>query len=260
MAGGLDRVDCGGEIAIGPVLEAQGHGQTGCHLPVGLALGGAGSDRRPANQVGDVLGRNGIEELGCGRQTEVQDIAEKGAGEMKAASDVAGAIEMRIHDQSLPAHRCSRLFEIDPHDEKQVIGYFTSQTGQALSVFMTGFNIVDRAGADHDEEAAIVTEDDAMYLLTGPGDQVGLIRGRRDFSQQVRGSGQDAGGEYIDVGGLSHSVCTFTNKDRLSRSNPPLFRIPYKNLSIRKAGRLPLSDPPIAFLVTPKSPAKRRKS
>ena len=256
MAGGLDCVDRSGEIAIGSVLEAQRHGQAGCHLPVGLALGGAGSDRGPTDQVGDILGRNGIEKFGCRRQAEIQDIAEKGTGEMKAAVDVAGVIEVRIHDQSLPTDRCPRLLEIDPHDEKEAIGHLPSQIGQALSVFATGLNIVDRAWTDDDEEAVIVTEDDAMYLLTGPGDQVGLICRRRNLGQQVHGPGQDAGVEYIDVGCLSHSVA-------LSRTGIDC-RGRIRHCSglayIRKAGRLPLSDPPIAFLVTPKSPAKRRKS
>ena len=115
-----------------------------------LAFGGSGSDGGPADQVGDVLGRNRVEQLGSGRQAEIQDIAEKSTGELKTVVNIARIVEVRIHDQAFPADRCSRFLEIDTHDEKEAIGYLASEIGQAPCVFTTGFDIVDRAGTDYD--------------------------------------------------------------------------------------------------------------
>ena len=64
---GLHRIDCRDGTAIGAVLEADRHRQPRGHLPVGLALGGAGADGGPADQVCDVLGHNRIQQLGGGR-------------------------------------------------------------------------------------------------------------------------------------------------------------------------------------------------
>lgn len=59
----LHRIDGDGGTAIGAVLVADRHRQAGRHLAVGLALGGAGTDGGPADQISDVLGHHGIQQF-----------------------------------------------------------------------------------------------------------------------------------------------------------------------------------------------------
>lgn len=61
-AGGcFDGVDCDADGAVHAVFEAYGHGEAGGHLAVGLGFGGARSDGGPGDEVGDVLGGDGVE-------------------------------------------------------------------------------------------------------------------------------------------------------------------------------------------------------
>ena len=60
---GLHGVDRHGRPTIGAVLEANGHRQARGHLTVGLALGGAGTNGRPADQISDVLRNDRIQQF-----------------------------------------------------------------------------------------------------------------------------------------------------------------------------------------------------
>ena len=83
-----DGVDGGLQAAVGAVLEAERHRQAGGHLPVGLRFGGARSDRAPADEVGDVLRRDGVEHLRRGGQAEIEHVAQEGAGKLEALRNV----------------------------------------------------------------------------------------------------------------------------------------------------------------------------
>ena len=61
LAGGFDRVDRHVEATVGAVFEAERHGEAGGHLSVRLALGSAGADRGPRDQIGDVLRGDRVE-------------------------------------------------------------------------------------------------------------------------------------------------------------------------------------------------------
>ena len=61
---GADGVDGDGDVAVGAVFEAHGDRETGSELTVHLGFGGSGTDCTPRDEIGDVLGRDGIEELG----------------------------------------------------------------------------------------------------------------------------------------------------------------------------------------------------
>ena len=64
-----------------------------------LRFSGARADGGPADEVGDVLRCDGIEQFGGGGQAEIEDIAKKGAGEAQAGGNVMGAVEARVHDR-----------------------------------------------------------------------------------------------------------------------------------------------------------------
>ena len=63
VLGSPNRIHCNFEIAIGPVLEANGARKSRCHLAMQLAFGGTGSDSAPADQVREVLGAKQIQVL-----------------------------------------------------------------------------------------------------------------------------------------------------------------------------------------------------
>ena len=56
----FDGVERRRDVAIGAVFEAQRHGQTRRHLAMNLRFGRARADRRPTDQIGDILRRNRI--------------------------------------------------------------------------------------------------------------------------------------------------------------------------------------------------------
>ena len=65
---------------------------------MGLALGGAGTNRGPADQVGDVLGNNWIQQLCRRGHTLTGQIQQQSARTSEACIDVVRAIQVRIID------------------------------------------------------------------------------------------------------------------------------------------------------------------
>ena len=62
--GGADGIHRDPYIAVGAILEPDRAGQAGGQFPVHLRFGGTGADRTPGHQVGGVLRRDGVEEIG----------------------------------------------------------------------------------------------------------------------------------------------------------------------------------------------------
>ena len=75
------RIDGDLDAALGSVLEAHRHGEPRGELAVDLALGRSRPDRPPGDQVGDELGRDRVEELASGRQSEADQIEQQAARE-----------------------------------------------------------------------------------------------------------------------------------------------------------------------------------
>src|SRR5690606_9894395 len=112
LRSGLDRVNRDLDVAVGAVLEADRARQTGSQFAVHLRFGGTRADRAPADEVGDVLRADDVEEFGAGRQAEFVDVQQQFARDAQAVVDAEAAVEVRIVDQALPADRGARLFEI----------------------------------------------------------------------------------------------------------------------------------------------------
>src|SRR5271156_991352 len=109
-------------VAGGTVLEADRTGEPGGKLAVDLALGCTRADGSPAYEVGDILGRNHVEEFGAGRHAHLGKIEEEAACNTQSVTDAKGFIKVRIVDQALPAERRARLLEVHPHDDEQIAG------------------------------------------------------------------------------------------------------------------------------------------
>jgi hypothetical protein len=204
LGGGLDGIDCRREGAVGAILEAQGHGEAGGHLPMGLRFGRAGADRGPADQIRNVLRSHRIEQLRCRRQPEIQDLAEKRPRQSQAGRDVVGAIEVRVHDQALPADGRPGLLKIDPHHDHDPIGNLVGEPRQAFGILAAGGHVVDRARTDDEEEAFVLGEDQAVDFLASLGDECRLGFRFRQFAEQVGRRGQEPGLDDIDIGSALH--------------------------------------------------------
>ena len=85
---------------------------------MGLRLTRTGADGGPTDEVGNILGCNGVEELGGGRKAKVGNVSEEAAGDGEAITNGAGAIEPRVHDKAFPAGGGAWFLEIDTHDEE----------------------------------------------------------------------------------------------------------------------------------------------
>jgi hypothetical protein len=227
-------------MAVGAVLEAERHGKARGHLPVRLRLRGARTDGRPADEVGDVLRRDGVEQLRRGGQAEIEHIAQERAGEAQAGADVVRAVEMRIHDQALPADRGAGLFEIHAHHDHHAVADLAGQCGQSAGVVAAGLEVVNRARPDNQEEASVVGEDELVDFTPGPGDELGLGLGFRQLTQQCSGRRQGAGLDDIDVGSSLHEGSACGGRWHWIKS-----AVCAMNLGKEKAGRLPLSDRPL---------------
>jgi len=79
-------------IAICPVLEPHWHTKTAGHLAVSLAFGGAGADGSPTDQVGQILGDDGVEELRPCVNTHVRQFQEQTASPPETGFNVVAMV------------------------------------------------------------------------------------------------------------------------------------------------------------------------
>lgn len=212
LSGGLNRVECGFEGAVGAVLETERHGQAGGHLTMGLRFRGARADGGPADKIGDVLGRDRIEELRGGGQAEIEHFPQKGAAGAQAGGDIVGAVEMRIHDEPLPADGGARFFKIHAHDHHDTVGNFRGESREPLRIVTTRFQVVDGAGADDEQEPFVIGEDDAMEVASGLGHKFGLRSGLGQLVEEIGGRREDPCLNDIDVGSLLHERSTWSER------------------------------------------------
>ena len=119
------------------------------------------------------MGGDRIEELGAGGDAEVGEFEEEFPGDAEAAVDVEGIVEVGGVDESLPSDGGAGFLEIDPHDDEEVIAVAVRGGLQEFAVFDGGLGVVNGAGADHDEEAVVLSEEDVLGSLPGPGDEIG---------------------------------------------------------------------------------------
>lgn len=68
-----------------------------------LGLGGTGTNSTPRDEIGDVLRRDGIEELRSDGNTEVGKITQKLTSLAETLVDLEGPVEVRVVDETLPS-------------------------------------------------------------------------------------------------------------------------------------------------------------
>ena len=174
--GRLDGVGGDADVAVGAVLEADGRRQAGGQLAVHLAFGGARADGAPGDQVAEVLRRDHVEELAARGHAHAVDLEQQLTAHAQAFVDAVALVEVRVVDQALPTHGSAWFLEIHAHHDFQGIGVLIAQRLQAAGVFQRGGRVVDRAGADDDEQTVVLAMHDVVDVFAGLGDQ--LFHGR----------------------------------------------------------------------------------
>ncbi len=207
VARGADGVDRHLYVAIGAVLEADGHREARGQFAVHLALHRARADGAPRDEVGVVLAERGIEKLRGHRQAEARDADHELAGEAEALVDLIGAVAVGVVDEALPAHDGAWFFKVHAHHDLEFARVERRGGVQARGVVERGGGIVDRAGADDDEQTVVRAGEDRGGLAAGAGDGPGPGVGERQLILQHGGRDERLGGADTEVGsGRVHAV------------------------------------------------------
>jgi hypothetical protein len=69
-----------------------------------LRLGGTSTDSTPRDEIGNVLGRDGVEELGSDRNAEVGQITQELTTKTQTLVDLESPIEVWVIDETLPTN------------------------------------------------------------------------------------------------------------------------------------------------------------
>lgn len=139
------RIDSDAYAPVGRVFESGGHGERGGELSVYLGLGGARADGAPGDEVGGVLGADGVEEFAAGGEAELGDVDEEGAGDAEAFVDLEAAVHVGVVDEPLPADGRAGLFEVDAHDDVEVAAGLVGVCFELVGVFERGLDVMHRA-------------------------------------------------------------------------------------------------------------------
>jgi len=113
---------------------------------------------------------------------------------------------VRVVDESLPADGGAWFLEVDPHDDLKIVAVLINQWLEFLSVVDGGGRIVDRARADHDEQAVVLAFENGVSFATCGGDKLGdLVGDGLEVVQDRRGNqGIEAGNAEVVGSVLGH--------------------------------------------------------
>jgi hypothetical protein len=122
-----------------------------------LALRGARTNRRPADEVREVGGEVTVQQLGGDRQVSLRDLRHQVPRHQEPVRHVTATIQVWITNQPLPTHAAPWLFQIDPHDDQKLGAMSLRDRGQTRGVVERRPWIVNRAGPHDDQEPVTVS-------------------------------------------------------------------------------------------------------
>src|SRR6185312_482688 len=203
----LDGVDRDLRVPVGAVLEADRHREAAGQLAVGLALGGARAARPPADEVGEVLRRDHVEELAAGRHPQLGQVEQQAARDRQPLVDLERAVEVGVVDEPLPPDGGARLLEVDPHDDEQRVAELRRHRLQPAGVLACRGHVVDRAGADDRHQPIVLAAQDPRRRLAALRHRGRRLLGDGQVLHQDLGRDQrpDPGDAKV-VGGVQHGA------------------------------------------------------
>jgi hypothetical protein len=155
-----DRIDRDRQTSIGTVLEANGERETGRQLAVQLRLCCSCANSTKRDEICEELGGDCVEHLRGNGHTRRSEIYKQLARNPQSLVDLVALVNVRVVDESLPANRCAGLLEVRAHDDAEVVLKLIGKSLETLAVLKCELWVVQRAGADHDEETVILLRDD----------------------------------------------------------------------------------------------------
>lgn len=130
-----------------------------------LRFGGSGANGPHTEHVGQKLGGNGIQHLARDWHALVRKVDEQLPRHAQALVDLERIVDVRIVDQTFPAHGGAGLFQVSAHDDKQVILILFLQLQQPIAVFQGSLGVVNRTGTNDDHQPALSIA--AVYNICG---------------------------------------------------------------------------------------------
>jgi hypothetical protein len=119
---------------------------------MGLALCRAGADRRPTDEIGNVLRTDRIQQFSAAGKPHSIDVEEDRSCQLHPHRDIAGAVEVWVVDEAFPADGGSWLFKVRPHHDQEAITEGIGNRFELGRIFVGGIRIVNRAGAHDDQQ------------------------------------------------------------------------------------------------------------
>ncbi len=190
-AGGCHGIDGDMETAFGAVLKTNRHGDPAGHFSMCLAFGRPGADGRPADEIGNVLRADRIQQLCPAGKAQLIDLEKNSPRQLHSRRDIAGPVEMWVIDQALPSDRGPRLFKVGPHHDQEAVTQGISDRFQLGGIFIRGIGVVNRAGAyDNQKPVAVLPMKNAANGLSSLHDERRRLIGNREFSLNGARRGQ----------------------------------------------------------------------
>lgn len=190
-AGGSHGIDGDMEAAFSAVLKTNRHGHATGHFSMRLAFGCTGTDRRPADEVGDVLWTDGVQQFRSAREAQLIDLEENRSGQLHPRCDIAGPVEMRVIDQAFPSDCGAWLFKICPHHDQEAIAQSIGHGLQFGGIFIGRSGIMDGARADdYQKTVSVLSMEDSTNGFSGFNNEGSRLIGNRKFGLDGARGGQ----------------------------------------------------------------------
>ncbi len=230
-------------VAVGAILDADGHRQARSQLAMHLALGSSRTDRAPAHEVGIKLTQCRVEEFRSGRQPHLRDIGEQLAREAKPLVDVIRTVEIRVVDEPLPTHDRPRLLEVDAHHDENSFAHGRGEVVQACGVVDGRLGVVDGAGTDDDQQPLVAPVKDRLDRAPRIRHAVARARRKRNLLRQDRRGKQGSDAADPQVVGSHNTFRTCVPRNRANDAAcAALARAALREANA--AGRAACSGPP----------------
>ena len=118
---GTARIDGDGDAPVGRVFETGWYREGGRKFSVNLRFRRPCANRPPGDEIGGVLGRDGVQKLAAGRQSQLGYVEKKRACDPQPLVDLEAPVQVWIIDEAFPTDCGSRFLKVDAHDNQKIV-------------------------------------------------------------------------------------------------------------------------------------------
>lgn len=139
---GPASINCDAHAAVGRVLEAGRHTKCAGELAMNLGLCRPGTNRAPRDEICSVLWGDGVKKFTSGGEPNFRNIKKQLSSDAETPVDAEGSVHVGVIYKTFPADCCTRLLEVDAHDDVQVILSSVGVGFELLRIFDGGLDVV----------------------------------------------------------------------------------------------------------------------